>query len=90
MNKQRRKDITQAINSLMEIDLVSIQDAIQMIVDDEQQSLDDLPENLQESDRANTMQEAIDSLESACETVNNIETEISECFDYLEQAMGEV
>ena len=88
MNKQRRKDIDEAINLLMSIDLVSIQDSIQMIVDDEQTALDELPENLQESDRANTMQEAVDSLESACEAVNNIETEITECFDYLEQAKG--
>ena len=88
MNKQRRKEIDQAISSLMAIDLVGIQDAIQMIVDDEQQALDELPENLQESDQANTMQEAIDSLEGACEAVNNIETEVTECFDNLEQAKG--
>ena len=32
MNKQRRKDIDQAINSLMSIDLENIKDAIKMIV----------------------------------------------------------
>ena len=88
MNKQKRKNIDEVISRLEAIDLVSIQDSIQMIVDDEQTALDELPENLQESDRANTMQEAVDSLESACEAVNNIETEITECFDYLEQAKG--
>ena len=36
MNKQRRKNIDEVISSLMAIDLVGIQDAIQMIVDDEQ------------------------------------------------------
>ena len=90
MNKQRRKNIDEVISSLMAIDLVGIQDAIQMIVDDEQTALEELPENLQESDRANTMQEAVDSLEGACESVNNIETEITECFDNLEQAKGGV
>lgn len=90
MNKQRRKEIDQAINSLMSIDLENIKDAIQMIVDDEQQSLDELPENLQESERAGTMQEAIDSLEQANYEIDNIETAITDTFDYLEQAKGDV
>jgi biotin operon repressor len=90
MNKQRRKDIDQAINSLMSIELEEIKDAIQMIVDDEQQSLDELPENLQESERAGTMQEAIDSLEQAGYEVDNIESAITDTFDYLEQAKGDV
>ena len=90
MNKQRRKEIDQAISSLMAIDLVGIQDAIQMIVDEEQQALDELPENLQESERAGTMQEAIDSLEQAGYEIDNIETAITDTFDYLEQAKGDV
>ena len=90
MNKQRRKDIGRVIDDLMSIDLVSIQDAIQMIVDEETEAHEMLPENLQESERADAMQEGIDSLESACEAVNNIETEITECFDNLEQAKGGV
>ena len=90
MNKQRRKEIDQVTSSLMAIDLVSILDAIQMIVDEEQQSLDELPENLQESERAGTMQEAIDSLEQAGYEIDNIETAITDTFDYLEQAKGDV
>ena len=89
MNKQRRKEIDQAISSLMAIDLVGIQDAIQMIVDEEQQALDELPENLQESDQANTMQEAIDSLEQATYEIENIES-FTDTIDYLEQAKGDV
>ena len=90
MNKQRRKEIDQAISSLMAIALVGIQDAIQMIVDEEQQALDELPENLQEAERAGTMQEAIDSLEQAGYESDNIETAITDTFDYLEQAKGDV
>jgi hypothetical protein len=73
----------------MAIDLVSILDAIQMIVDEEQQSLDELPENLQESERAGTMQEAIDSLEQATYEIDNIESAITDTFDNLEQAKGD-
>ncbi len=89
MNKQRRKEIDQVTSSLMAIDLVSILDAIQMIVDEEQQSLDELPENLQESERAGTMQEAIDSLEQATYEIDNIESAITDTFDNLEQAKGD-
>ena len=90
MNKQRRKDIDQAINSLMGIDLENIKDAIQMIIDDETETLEMLPENLQESERAGTMQEAIDSLEQAGYEIDSIESSITDTIDYLEQAKGEV
>ncbi len=88
MNKQRRKEIDQVTSSLMAIDLVSILDAIQMIVDEEQQSLDELPENLQESERAGTMQEAIDYLQQATYEIDSIESAITDTFDNLEQAKG--
>ena len=90
MNKQRRKDIDQAINSLMGIDLENIKDAIQMIIDGETETLEMLPENLQESERAGTMQEAIDSLEQAGYEIDSIESSITDTIDYLEQAKGEV
>jgi hypothetical protein len=86
MNKQRRKDIDQVINLLENIDLEEIKDSIQMIVDDEQQCLEDLPENLQESERADTMQEAIDSLEQA---QSDLEGDIlQDIIDYLNEAKG--
>ena len=86
MNKQRRKDINQVINLLENIDLEEIKDSIQMIIDDEQQSLDDLPENLQQSERADTMQEAIDSLEQA---QSDLEGDImQDIIDYLNEAKG--
>jgi hypothetical protein len=89
MNKQRRKEIDQVTSSLMAIDLVSILDAIQMIADEEQQSLDELPENLQESERAGTMQEAIDYLQQATYEIDNIESAVTDTFDNLEQAKGD-
>jgi hypothetical protein len=74
----------------MSIDILNIQDSIQMIIDEETEAHEMLPENMQESERADTMQEAIDSLEQAEHSANEIEMAITDCFDLLEQAKGEL
>lgn len=65
MNIQRRKEISRIKETLEE----AIND-LQNVIDDEQAAFDNLPENLQESDRATEMQDYIDNLETA---IGNIE-----------------
>lgn len=65
MNKQRRLNLKEASSYL--------EKALQIVSrakDEEQDSLDNLPENLQDSDRCTIMENAIDALEDA---INNIE-----------------
>ena len=88
MNKRRRKDIDLALGDVTNLEIGSIRDAIQTIIDEETETLEMLPENLQESERADTMQEAIDFLEQALEEVENIESSITDCCDYLDQSKG--
>ena len=76
MNKQRRKSletIMQTIESLRE-DLTSI-------LEEEQEAFDNMPEGLQESERGEAMQEAIDNLESA-------DSSFEELIDYISEAIG--
>tara|TARA_R110000851_G_scaffold270121_1_gene422776 strand:- start:37 stop:303 length:267 start_codon:yes stop_codon:yes gene_type:complete len=88
MNKQRRKGIDQIINMLENIDLEEIKDSIQNIIDKEQQTFDDMPENLQQSERAEAMEDAINSLEEA---QTDLDGDImQDIIDLLNQAKGDV
>ena len=70
MNKERRNRIVSAIYKIEEL--------IQNILDDEQESYDNMPENLLTSENAIVSEEAQESLDSA---INALEEAIS----YLEE-----
>ena len=70
MNKARRKMIQKAIGD--------IQDVLQDVLYDEQEAFDNMPENLQESERGQISQEAQDNLESAIEA-------LEDAISYLEE-----
>jgi hypothetical protein len=67
MNKQKRKDIAEYIDRCNEL----LED-IESTMMDEQESLDNLPENLQDSEMASKMEEYIDSLECACDYLREV------------------
>ena len=84
MNKVRRKRIALAINTLENItgyDLIeSVKDEIEDILWEEEDSYDNMPENLQcsmrgeeSSDAIDYLQEAVDSLEEALDTLNELD-----------------
>ena len=60
MNNKRRQEIQDTIDSL------------EIIMCDEQDYLDQMPENLQDSERAATSQESIDNLEYAIGSLQEI------------------
>lgn len=73
MNKGRRSSLKEATRLLdCAIDLIS--DAR----NEEQESLDNLPENLQNSDRYESMENAIDNLEDALEKIDEAKGSINE------------
>ena len=72
MNAKVRKEIAKHIASLGEI-----KDKLESIMENEQEKYDNMPEGLQNSERADEMLEAIDNLGSA---VSSIE----EAVEYLE------
>jgi len=76
MNKQRRKAIQQALDQLADI-----RSSVEEINTEEQDAFDNLPESFQDSERGETLQEAIDLLETAA-------GDIDEVIDALEQAQG--
>lgn len=76
MNKARRNRIIEIIDTL-----TLMNEEINIIMDEEQEALEAMPEPLQESDRGDAMQEAIDNLSSAMDSVQ-------EAIDSLEEAKG--
>lgn len=64
MNNVRRKAIQKVIDKLEELKY-----DIECLADDEQEYLDNIPENLQNSDRYAVAEEAVDNLNSAMDSV---------------------
>ena len=76
MNKQNRRDLQGYADSLDEI-----RSNIETMMEEEQEKLDNMPESLQESERGEAMQEAIDNLESAASS-------LEEAIDYINEIIG--
>lgn len=75
MNNSRRKEIKS-----MKGQLEFIKKIIERIRNEEEDYYDNIPENLQDSERANKSEEAIESLDEAIESLENT-------IDELENAM---
>jgi uncharacterized phage infection (PIP) family protein YhgE len=75
MNNARRKSLSQLIGKLeaIKIDLEEIKES-------EQDALDNLPENMHESEQGQAMQSAIDAMDSA-------DSEIGSAMDSIQEAM---
>ena len=99
MNKTRRKELTDVINGLNEMqdkdDLYSWINDLENIKDDEEYYYDNIPENLQSSQRACDSEEAIDNLNEAISILNDAYDEedindaikmIPEAIEYIERA----
>lgn len=110
MNKMRRKEIMLAIKRLNSLsvkietdgleshvdELNDIISDIQMILDEESDYMENIPENLQGGERYATAEEACENLEEAVDTLEYISTddsiesvvsEIDKAMDYLSDAM---
>ncbi len=73
MNKHRRNKLSEAIGYL--------DNALQIISDvrdDEQDALDNIPENLQQSDRYSDMENAVDTMEEAIDDIGIISDKLQE------------
>jgi len=64
MNNERRKEIARIIGELQQL-----QSDIENVLGEEQDAFDNMPEGLQQSDRGQAAENAIDELESATSAV---------------------
>lgn len=73
MNNNRRKEIRNVIEQLE-----GLQCQIENIRDDEQDYIDNIPENLQESERHETAKTAVENLDLAIESFGELISNLSE------------
>lgn len=64
MNKDRRKNLATIIETLE-----AMKSSLEDVRDEEESAFDNLPESIQESERGETMQEIVDALYDACDSL---------------------
>lgn len=78
MNKQRRKEISRIIEeiesavSTAKEKLEELQIDIESVRDEEQEYMDNMPENLQGSERYETAEQAVDNLDNAASSIEEL------------------
>ena len=86
MNKKRRQEIDKIIKQLRKgVNLEGVAFDIEMIKDEEEYTFDNYPENLQDSRRGQSMQDAIDNLDEALLAIED-EEDYQVVIQYLNNA----
>ena len=77
MNRIRRKSLRTILGQIDELSTVleTVKEALQDVLNEEQEAYDNLPEGLQESDRGQQMQEYIDALEGVVDSLGELDIE---------------
>lgn len=86
MNNNRRKritDIVEKINELRQL-LEDVSSEVEEVRDEEQEYLDNIPENLQGSERHGVAETAVENLENAYSLLEQFDCD--ELIGYLEEA----
>ena len=88
MNANRRKQLDKVAALMAQASelLTTAYELAEEITDEEQDAFDNLPESLQDSDRGDTMSEAIDNLESLKDAITTATDAIEEADGYREEA----
>lgn len=96
MNKARRKELSDVIRGLNSIqdkdDLYSWINTLDNIKDDEQDYYDNIPENLQSSQRAEDSEQAIEYMEEALDLLNEVYDmdEFDKESELIQEAIGKI
>lgn len=77
MNRIRRKSLRTILGQMDELSTVleTVKEALQDVLNEEQEAYDNLPEGLQESDRGQQMQEYIDALGGVVDSLGELDIE---------------
>lgn len=72
MNRQRRKRVQEALDLMQQATEILAE-----VADEEEEAFDNLPEGIQESERGQQMEEVLDVLDGACESIGDAIAEIA-------------
>lgn len=90
MNNTRRRKIASIMADVEKLQqqMDSLLERIEEVVEQEQDALDNLPESLQDSERADAMAFAVENLDEARVEVEGIRENLDNVSGYLEEAKG--
>lgn len=90
MNAKRRKNIAFAIKdiTLLSEKAESLLNDLESIKSEEEECFENIPENLQDSERYTAAEEAVDNLENACDTLQEAIDNLVDVISSLEEAGG--
>ena len=88
MNKARRKELNKAIEILEGFadKIYDAKDIVETCKDEEEEYRDNMPENLQGSDKYSLAYEACDNLEQAYDYLEEVEEKINDIISSIENA----
>ena len=77
MNRARRNTLKVILGQIeaLTATIGEIQENLQGVLDEEEEALENLPESLQDSERGQQMQEYIDALEGAIDSLSELDTD---------------
>ena len=86
MNNKRRQILRSVLAKIEELDTLKeeIVEILTEVTDEEQEAFDNLPENLQMSERGERIEEIIGLLENARDTYEDLEFDTSDIEDAIE------
>ena len=73
MNKQRRKNLASTLDLIEQI-----LSTVEIVKDEEQEAFDNMPENIQCSERGETMEEILLQLEDIYDSIQSVQDQSSE------------
>ena len=75
MNRERRKSLKVILGQMEELTsyIEEVKEALQEVIDEEEEALGNLPENIQESERGEQMQGYIDAMEEVVEALDELD-----------------
>jgi len=76
MNKKRREKLSLAISAIERAEQI-----IDFVKDDEELALDNIPENLHDSDKASAMEDAVEHLGEALDHIRQAQEEIEQAIN---------
>ena len=75
MNRDRRKALKVILGQMEELTskIEEVKEALQEVIDEEEEALGNLPESIQDSERGETMQGYIDAMEEVVEALDELD-----------------
>lgn len=75
MNRERRKNLKVILGQMDELTskIEDVKEALQEVIDEEEEAYGNLPESLKESERSERLQEYIDAMEEVVEALDELD-----------------